>query len=357
MLRSRRLGSVRIAFHADRILIESCSSEVVPLDHTPLMQRRVGDAADDGGSLRTALLVLGDWGRRGAPGQRRVAAGMARVADGRARANDERGVRLRGVIALGDNFYEDGLRGVDDDHWWSSWQNVYAQHPALRNLPWFPVLGNHDHRGDIVAQALSKSRHDARWRMDGRWYRRSFGDGSIDVFFLDTTPFVVEHGPLGRDPVPGFDRDDARVQLVWLESELRASRAPFRVVVGHHPIRSGSPFHGGAGELQLALEPLLLRHGVAAYFAGHEHDQQVLVTRRGSTALHHVLSGAGAERRRTGVLEETVVAFDTLGFASMTVGPQRLVIRLHAGGSGACLHEIELLPGGKGGAVRRVVGR
>lgn len=50
------------------------------------------------------------------------------------------------VIALGDNFYNNGVTGYSDYMWEYVWKAVY--HGSYRNLydlTWYPVLGNHDY--------------------------------------------------------------------------------------------------------------------------------------------------------------------------------------------------------------------
>lgn len=45
------------------------------------------------------------------------------------------------VIALGDNFYTDGVASTSDAMWSTHWKQVYLGYSNL-NIPWFPVFGN-----------------------------------------------------------------------------------------------------------------------------------------------------------------------------------------------------------------------
>ena len=45
------------------------------------------------------------------------------------------------VIALGDNFYDDGTESTEDELWETVFHDVYTA-PSL-NIPWYGVLGNH----------------------------------------------------------------------------------------------------------------------------------------------------------------------------------------------------------------------
>lgn len=45
------------------------------------------------------------------------------------------------VIALGDNFYNDGTESTEDELWQTAFHDIYGA-PSL-NVPWYGVLGNH----------------------------------------------------------------------------------------------------------------------------------------------------------------------------------------------------------------------
>jgi tartrate-resistant acid phosphatase type 5 len=51
------------------------------------------------------------------------------------------------VIALGDNFYNDGTESTEDELWETAFHDVYAA-PSL-DVPWYGVLGNHGKDVDI----------------------------------------------------------------------------------------------------------------------------------------------------------------------------------------------------------------
>jgi acid phosphatase len=119
--------------------------------------------------------------------------------------------------------------------------------------------------------------------------------------------------------------------------------------VGHHPILSGSPYHGPTPELQDALYPLLVRGGVHAWLCGHEHDLQHLTDGR----LEHILSGAGAECRPTGRTVQTCFARALPGFAVITLNPAVLRLAFYDA-AGRRLYEADREPADFDG--RRVSG-
>jgi tartrate-resistant acid phosphatase type 5 len=225
------------------------------------------------------FLAVGDWGRDGHDNQAEVAAQMGVVASA---------LNARFVISVGDNFYEDGIKGVDDPQWKTSFEDVYSA-PSLQ-APWHVALGNHDYHGDSQAQ-IDYSRRSSRWRLPARWYSRkeTAPDGAtLELFVLDTSPFIRAYYEDGGQKVK-VTGQDTEAQLRWFNQAMAASKADWKVVVGHHPIYSSNEF-GGSPDLQAKIDPILQRYGVPLYLNGHDHDLQHV--HRGAT--HYVCTGAGS---------------------------------------------------------------
>jgi tartrate-resistant acid phosphatase type 5 len=245
-------------------------------------------AAETDSDPIVSFLAVGDWGRDGAFHQAEVAARMGETA---------RAVNAAFVVSVGDNFYEDGVAGVDDPKWKTSFEDVYTA-PSLQ-APWYVALGNHDYHGDTQAQ-LDYAQTSGRWRMPGRWYGASEaritskGRVGVDLFVLDTSPFIAAYHADGATKVKVAGQRTAP-QLRWLDAALAKSTADWKVVVGHHPIYSGGQYGapGGTPELIARLDPILQRHRVPLYLCGHEHDLQHIA--RGAT--HYVCTGAGSLTR------------------------------------------------------------
>ncbi len=246
-----------------------------------------------------SFLVVGDWGT-GSPDQRKVAVQMAMVA----KATD-----ARFVISTGDNFYPDGVSSVDDPQWQTSFENIYRE-PELQ-IPWYAVLGNHDHHDSVSAQ-IGYSEVSRRWNMPATFYKVAVeltGESTADLFFLDTQPIKKRYSSWIR-------RFFENEQLAWLERELADSKAQWKIVVGHHPVYSGGK-HGTEAMVD-ALKPLLDRYGVQVYLNGHNHTLEHVIA--GNT--HYLTCGAGSTPRPVSPVSGTQYALGSrLGFMAAQLEP------------------------------------
>jgi acid phosphatase len=243
------------------------------------------------------FVVVGDWGWDGDFKQKDVASEMGRAAAASG---------SKFVISVGDNFYQDGVASVDDPHFHASFEDIYTA-PGLQT-PWYPVLGNHDYRGNVEAQ-IAYSGSSSRWRLPARYYTRTetlAGGGNVDFFCLDTSPFVTRY--LGTNTK--IDGQDPKAQLAWFERALAQSSARWKIVVAHHPVYSGGRDHGSTVELIRDVKPLLDRYHVSAYFFGHDHDLQHIVV----DGVSYFGCGAGADARPTAMIDGSRFASDRPGF-------------------------------------------
>lgn len=271
-----------------------------------------GQTRDDfSGALNFA--IIGDWGRHGRPDQRAVAQQMALACEN---------ARASFVISVGDNFYEDGVSSVHDQHWTSSFEDVYTA-PSLQ-VPWHVTLGNHDYRGHPEAQ-LDYGKTHPRWKMPARYYTQAHlvdASTNLEFFHLDTSPVIGEYQ---LDPMMwGIHSQNTGHQLAWLDQALAASKAPWKIVVGHHPIYSAGWGHGSEKEMIRLVLPILRKHGVQAYFCGHDHDLQHLKT----GDLHLIVSGGGSEHRPVRTIAETEFSRGVSGFALASVRSNEMQVRL-----------------------------
>jgi acid phosphatase len=199
--------------------------------------------------------------------------------------------------------------------WQERYEKVYDA-PSLQ-IPWYPVLGNHDHQGNVAAQ-IAYSKRSQRWRMPATQYVHGEKLGvasAVDFFFIDTDPIRRQYrswtGRLRRN-----------AQIAWLDQQLARSRAPWKIVVGHHPIFSAER-RKNARALVTHLKPVLERHRVQAYVHGHSHTLAHIEAK----GVHYLTSGAGALPRRADEIADAKFARgDQLGFLAMRISPGSMVV-------------------------------
>ncbi|KAJ0988439.1 hypothetical protein J5N97_006795 [Dioscorea zingiberensis] len=269
--------------------------------------QRIDGKMNNDGSL--SFLVLGDWGRNGDYNQSQVAYQMGRIGEE---------LDIDFVISTGDNFYENGLQGVDDKQFQYSFTDIYTAKSLQKQ--WFSVLGNHDYRGDVLAQLSPVLRE-----LDNRWLcMRSFIVNSeiVNFFFVDTTPFVKKYWTK-----PGDDHYDWREVaprdeyienlLKELDFALKKYMAPWKIVVGHHTMRSVSQ-HGDTVELLDELLPILKANNVDLYINGHDHCLEHISSI--DSPIQYFTSGGGSKAWRgdyTPNADKQRFFYDGQGFMSL----------------------------------------
>jgi tartrate-resistant acid phosphatase type 5 len=278
-----------------------------------LIGHATGDVQENAkGSLE--FIVLGDWGTPDSEGQKLVAAQMDKLAES---------TPIDFIVTTGDNFYGKGVQSVDDPLWESTFENVYSL-PALKNIPWYVTLGNHDYMGNIHAQ-IEYGKGRVNWILPRTYYSKEFKideHASVLILFLDTSPFLEEYRAT-PDLYPHIEEQDIDEQIKWMDSTLIESSNTWRIAVGHHPVYSVGP-HGDTKELKNVLPQLFEQQKVQAYFAGHDHhlEHYQLV---GTT--HYFISGGGSRPRRVSKRNYSQFAASSLGFTHVQVDDTCMRVR------------------------------
>lgn len=261
---------------------------VVAVFVTSSLRAQEGRGRDRLEVRRDALhyLVIGDWGQSNKR-QRQVAAQMATIS---------KRVGADFIITTGDNFYPSGVTSERDTLWKHAFEDVYTA-PSLQ-VPWYPVLGNHDYGGLPDAQ-VKYSKVSDRWRMPDRYYRYVFplerdSTSKLMLLFIDTTPLIPSHYGKGL----AVQAQDTAAQVKWISEMLSDVPADitWTFVIGHHPIFTAGERRDNVEtfEIRRLLQPLFARGNISGYVSGHEHNLQHLT---GGDGLHQFISGGGSESR------------------------------------------------------------
>jgi hypothetical protein len=210
------------------------------------------------GSIRFA--AIGDAGR-GSPPQYEVSAQMQAF-----RKVFEYGF----VLMLGDNVYDGGT----PEDYRRKFELPYK--PLLDDgVEFYATFGNHDDPNQPNYPLFN---------MGGHRYYTFEPDAPLlaDVLRTNVRFFMIDTELL----------DDT--QLAWIDRELGASDATWKIPVFHRPIYTSGRYSRPAQAYRSALEPLFVRHGVHVALSGHEHFYERTTPQQGIT---YFISGAAGSLR------------------------------------------------------------
>ncbi|MEI9974662.1 MAG: metallophosphoesterase [Ignavibacteriota bacterium] len=164
------------------------------------------------------------------------------------------------TLMLGDNIY--GSKSPEDFR--RKFQEPYQ--PLLdQGVKFYASLGNHDATNEPAYKPFN---------MNGKQYY-SFRKGNAEFFALDSNYMDPE-------------------QVKWLDGQLAASDATWKICFFHHPLYSDGRTHGPSLDLRKQVEPILVAHGVNLVLCGHEHFYERFKPQKGITYI--VLGSSGQLR-------------------------------------------------------------
>ncbi len=194
---------------------------------------------------------------------------------------EPRCVLLAGDMTSGNP--DDGYDLARVQSWWEALDGALAPFAAA-GIPVLPIAGNHD-------------TYTAAHR---EGYRRAWADLAQRIHPLTPSGMPPRsysvrldglHIALAEIVDQGIDGAVER----WLADDLAAAAdADLRFVVGHVPLRSAMGRTNTAFERRLGS--LLVEHGVACYFAGHEHLVWDIGIDTGAGAVRQVIVGTPGAR-------------------------------------------------------------
>ncbi|MGI6223464.1 MAG: metallophosphoesterase [Prevotella sp.] len=260
------------------------------------------------------FFMCNDMGRNGYYQQKPIAELMGKMADT---------IGPECIFAAGDVHHFYGVKSVNDPLWMTNYELIYS-HPELM-LPWYPMLGNHEYRGNTQA-VLDYSNVSRRWMMPSRYYTKTFSDDGVTIRFilLDTTPLIDRYRS-DSETYPDAGKQDMQRELDWLDSVLTVSKEQWVVVMGHHPIYAYTDKKDVERiDMQKRLDPILRRHHVDIYACGHIHNFQHI--RKQGSDIDYVVNSAAALSRPTDRTEGTVFCSPVEGFSVITASPDSLCL-------------------------------
>lgn len=288
----------KIAWALLLLWASTCSSSQIPNSTQEGSGRTLLQAPLSNPSLQ--FFTFGDWGS-GDSNQRAVADALRNF------CNSE---PCDFGLLLGDNFYDFGVDSVQDPLWDARFEQMYQG----LELPFYAILGNHDHEGNAQAQIDYTYLPDQdRWKMPAREftvrYAESGADPLIEIFALDSE---------------FFSKDDADL----LSEDINTSRAKWKVLALHLPIYSNGS-HGDTEYLIDFVLPVICRK-VDVVLAGHDHLFSHLMDSTDGCDNHHLIVGTGGKDIFSFRPDPRVLfTLSEFGFASLRVSPSEILIRFH----------------------------
>ena len=229
------------------------------------------------------------------------------------------------VIAAGDVHHFEGVRSISDPLWMTNYELIYS-HPELM-IDWFPVLGNHEYRGNTQA-VIDYTNVSRRWTMPSRYYSKVFSDDGVSVRFvmIDTAPLIDKYRN-DSATYPDAVKQSIKAQLSWLEAELKQAKEDWVIVVGHHPIYAQTPKSENERiDLQNRLDPILRKYNVDMYLCGHIHNFQHI--RKEGSNIDYVVNSSASLSRKVSAIEGTQFCSSEAGFSVIGADKRELNLNM-----------------------------
>ena len=261
--------------------------------------------------------LANDLGRNGYYDQKPIAELMGRMAEA---------IDIEFVVAAGDVHHFEGVRSVDDPLWMTNYELIYS-HPDLM-LPWYPILGNHEYRGNTQA-VIDYSNVSARWQMPARYYTKVMEEDGITVrLVMADTPPMIDKYRKDTDKYPDAGKQDLNAQLEWVDSVLTVAKEDWVIVVGHHPIYADTDKNDTERtDMQRRLDTILRKHGnVDFYICGHIHNFQHI--RMPESDIDYVVNSSGSLSREVKPVDGTVFCSDATGYSLITVDKDEIDLHM-----------------------------
>ncbi|MBM7114839.1 purple acid phosphatase family protein [Archangium primigenium] len=190
-------------------------------------------------------------------------------------------------LALGDNAYEAGTEAEFQ-------RNLFEpMAPLLAQVPFFAVPGNHEYETN-KGQPYFDNLYLPTSSTGGESYY-SFDWGFVHFVGIDSSC------ALGLAPT---SRCTPENQRKWVEEDLAASNAPWKIAYMHYPPWSSGE-HGSQLNIRKQFAPLFEKYGVDLVLTGHDHDyerSQPMVgdapARSGTRAPVYLVVGSGGASLR-----------------------------------------------------------
>lgn len=193
-------------------------------------------------------------------------------------------------LHLGDMAYSNGTFMELEGRFFGIYEGL------MHSVPTFPAIGNHEYNtadGQPYLDVYYLFEQALRPADQERYYAFDYGD--VHFVALDSNPEMMA-------TVSSTATDD---MVDWLEADLAATSAPWRIAFFHHPPYS-SGAHGSETSLWDEVLPALEAGGIDLVLVGHDHHYERTVPITGGAAaaagdmaaITYIVAGAGGASLR-----------------------------------------------------------
>ena len=202
------------------------------------------------------------------------------------------------ILNVGDISAHDGRRPA---HWALFLRENKIEHPLLNEIPYLPVIGNHEKANDTTyAFPNFQSVFDYP-----RFYTVECGSALLIV--LDSNLIIDQYQYIDDEVQEAlfqewFVAEDPENDPSWLERQLSSTEKPLKIVAMHNPPISFGRHHTdwlepGSGrdllQKRRRLIQLFDRYNVQVVFSGHDHLYQHSIVRYDQNRETHFIVGGG----------------------------------------------------------------
>lgn len=152
-----------------------------------------------------------------------------------------------------------GSRDLEWAHWFRAGGFIHGMIPAI------PVTGNHEYDDYELSESEEVELLSILWRPQFRLPEEPTLSPE-----LQETVYSIRYSADLQVFVLNTNMSDMAEQAAWLDAQLAASDARWRIVTMHHPIFSSGRERDNSARRE-ALLPVLLRHQVDLVLQGHDH--------------------------------------------------------------------------------------
>lgn len=194
-----------------------------------------------------------------------------------------------------------GSRDVEWADWFKAGSFLHAMIPAI------PVAGNHEYDMSDPADATRRRVLSHLWRPQ---FRLPVEQDLPEA--VHETAYVVRYSDDLHVFVLDSNQRDMAPQATWLDAQLKASSARWKIVTMHHPVFSSGGERDNAPNRELLL-PVLTANSVDLVLQGHDH-----------TYARGLLDASAQAPRRTGFKVGDAL---TTMFVNSVSGPKQYQFR------------------------------